>query len=229
MSMTERPEDVWARTKSMFEAGADGPPLTLGPYFAFIVRKSPRRLLHMLSYYKFAAKMIGERKRILEVGCSEGFGTQLLAEFAVETVGIDYDEAAIATANATVARENLRFVCGDVMAAGLSDFDAAVALDVIEHVERKDEDAFVASMCSALDRRGIAIIGTPNETSNQYASPHTRAGHINLYSADRLRALGEKHFENVFMFSANDEVVHTGFAPMAHYLIALCVAPKAPR
>jgi hypothetical protein len=27
----------------------------------------------------------------------------------------------------------------------------------------------------------------------------------------------------------NDEVVHTGFSPMAHYLIGLCVAPKARR
>jgi hypothetical protein len=28
------------------------------------------------------------------------------------------------------------------------------------------------------------------------------------------------------MFSMNDEVVHTGFGPMAHYLIALCAGPR---
>ncbi|MCA6302689.1 MAG: hypothetical protein IM629_12150, partial [Phenylobacterium sp.] len=30
-----------------------------------------------------------------------------------------------------------------------------------------------------------------------------------------------KFFSNVFLFSMNDEVVHTGFAPMAHYLFAI--------
>ena len=28
------------------------------------------------------------------------------------------------------------------------------------------------------------------------------------------------------MYSMNDEVVHTGFSRMAHYLFALCAAPK---
>jgi len=37
----------------------------------------------------------------------------------------------------------------------------------------------------------------------------------------------ERHFENVFLFSMNDEVVHTGFTPLAHYLFALCVGPRS--
>jgi glycosyltransferase involved in cell wall biosynthesis len=31
----------------------------------------------------------------------------------------------------------------------------------------------------------------------------------------------ERFFHNVFLFSMNDELVHTGFIPMAHYLIAI--------
>ena len=31
----------------------------------------------------------------------------------------------------------------------------------------------------------------------------------------------QQFFHNVFIFSMNDEVVHTGYAPMAHYLLAL--------
>ena len=30
----------------------------------------------------------------------------------------------------------------------------------------------------------------------------------------------------VFIFSMNDEVVHTGFTKMAHYLLGLCCSPK---
>jgi hypothetical protein len=31
----------------------------------------------------------------------------------------------------------------------------------------------------------------------------------------------QQFFHNVFVFSMNDEVVHTGYSPMAHYLLAL--------
>jgi len=34
----------------------------------------------------------------------------------------------------------------------------------------------------------------------------------------------KNYFNNVFLFSMNDEVVHTGFNKMAHYLIAICCA-----
>ena len=41
-----------------------------------------------------------------------------------------------------------------------------------------------------------------------------------------LKSLLSKYFHNVFIFSMNDEVVHTGFYPMAHYLFALCCDKK---
>jgi hypothetical protein len=44
---------------------------------------------------------------------------------------------------------------------------------------------------------------------------------MNLYSGDRLREQLKRYFHQVFLFGANDEVVHTGYLPMAHYLIAV--------
>ena len=41
-----------------------------------------------------------------------------------------------------------------------------------------------------------------------------------------MKLIGDKYFENSFLFSMNDEVVHTGFGPMAHYLIILGVGLK---
>jgi len=52
------------------------------------------------------------------------------------------------------------------------------------------------------------------------------AGHINLKSAATLRESLARRFTNVFIFSMNDEVVHTGFTPMAHYLFALCTGVR---
>lgn len=39
---------------------------------------------------------------------------------------------------------------------------------------------------------------------------------MNCKSAPNLKALMQEYFHNVFMFSMNDEVVHTGFHKMAH-------------
>jgi hypothetical protein len=41
-----------------------------------------------------------------------------------------------------------------------------------------------------------------------------------------LKMLLELYFHNVFIFSMNDEVVHTGYYKMAHYLLALCVGKR---
>ena len=223
MPRIEHESERWSGVKA--ELGIER--LLLGPYFSYIARKTPRRLLHLLSYYKFAAKMIGQQKRILEIGCSEGFGTMLLAEHASDVLGIDLDSDAIAVANATVASPKLRFEVADVLTGALGTFDAAVTLDVIEHIYPLHEDAFLKSIVASLEpERGVLVIGTPNITSHQYASAVSRRGHVNLFSAERLQELASRHFDRVFLFSANDEMVHTGFSPMAHYLIALCVGPR---
>ena len=66
----------------------------------------------------------------------------------------------------------------------------------------------------------------PNVTAAAYASERSNATHVNLKDADQLRQLMNRYFANVFLFSMNDEVVHTGFCPMAHYLFAMGVGLK---
>jgi hypothetical protein len=38
----------------------------------------PRRLLFLLSRYKFVAKMLSGRRHVLEVGCADAFGTRVV-------------------------------------------------------------------------------------------------------------------------------------------------------
>ena len=201
--------------------------VTFGPYFAFQLRHTPRHVLYSLAYHKFAAKMIGEKKDILDIGCSEGLGTMLLAEFANYVLGVDIDEAAIESAKKNFARDHVEFQTVDLLKTNINKtFDAAVSFDVIEHIYPENAAAFIDAYANHLKPEGVAIIGTPNITSNQYANARTQSGHVNLYSAERLREEVGRRFKNVFMFSVNDEVIHTGFSPMAHYLIAMGVGVK---
>ena len=78
----------------------------------------------------------------------------------------------------------------------------------------------------SLHLAGILILGTPSRESQPYASEPSREGHVNVKTQAALRALCERHFTTVFLLGMNDEVVHTGFGPMCHYLWALCVGPR---
>jgi hypothetical protein len=74
---------------------------------------------------------------------------------------------------------------------------------------------------------GVTSIGVPSLESEQYASEDSKLGHINLKSQKDLKATLSSFFHTVLIFSMNDEVVHTGFAAMAHYSFALCTGKKA--
>lgn len=200
----------------------EGDRVRFGSHLGYWMHETPRRMLHSSSYYKFAAKMIGRERRVLDIGCGEGLGTWLLAVECGSAVGIDFDEEAIACGRSAWPGEQIELRCGDAFELATDeDWDAVVNFDVIEHIEPEHAGAFLDKIAGLLTPEGVAVIGTPNVTTRQYASAVTNAGHINLYDAERLVGELRERFEFVFLFGANDEVVHTGFPPMSHYLIAL--------
>lgn len=214
----------WNQIRQLIE----GQDMQLGPYFGHQVMNSPRHLLFTLARYKFAAKMLPHNKRskVLEVGCSEGIGSLLLAEAGNEVLAVDMDKEAIACANRNIRKPNITYKNIDILKTHLGKFDAVVSLDVIEHIEKEDEHLFLNAIVDHLTPEGMCIIGTPNDTATQYASKASQIGHVNMYTAERLVSSLQQHFHHVFQFGVNDEIVHTGFAPMCHYLIAIGCSPK---
>jgi hypothetical protein len=100
-------------------------------------------------------------------------------------------------------------------------FVASYALDVLEHIPEADEGRFIRHVIASLTPEGVAIFGMPSLESQAYASPQSKAGHVNCKSGEALKSMLERFFHIVFVFSMNHEVVHTGFFPMAHYLLAV--------
>lgn len=201
-------------------------PIRLGRYASYWFHRTPRRMLHALSYYKFAAKMIGKEKRVLDVGCNEGLGTYVIAKECGFAHGVDFDEGAIACAKKNFEAENLTFDAGDFLKESPSQWDAVVNFDVIEHIMPENAPLFLEQICEHLTSEGMVVIGTPSLISQQFASAVSKQGHVNVYSPQRLEEEMKKHFSFVFLFAANDEVVHTGFLELAHYLIAIGCGKK---
>lgn len=201
-------------------------PIELGRYNSHIALRTPRRMLYCLSYYKFAAKMIGAGKRVLDVGCNEGLGSWLIAKECGFCHGIDFDDEAIALAQKNFNDPSILFDAVDFFAMPTTLWDGIINFDVIEHIYPKDAQAFIGKIASSLLPDGVAVFGTPSAISQEFASPISKKGHVNIYTHERLYQEMSQFFEHVFLFAANDEVIHTGYLPLAHYFIALCCKPK---
>jgi SAM-dependent methyltransferase len=191
----------------------------------------PRRLLFLLSRYKFVAKMLSGKKRVLEVGCADAFGTRLVAQElgAGAVTASDFDPVFIEDARKRMKSDAWECECvvHDILEGPLrGDFDGAYSLDVFEHIVPEREHDFVGNIARSLVKTGVAIIGSPSLQSQTYASKGSKEGHVNCKDGKDYRKVMEQHFENVFLFSMNDEVVHTGFHPLAHYLFAICAGTR---
>ncbi len=198
--------------------------ITLGQHWSYNLRDDPKRLAFVLSRYKFAARMAGRGGTVLELGCSEGLGGVLLAEFASGYIGVDYDAEAVQAARRNWGGEKMRFVEENFLGKVYGEFHAVVSLDVVEHIEQRLEKEVFDTVRRNTRDGGICIVGTPNVSASVYASASSRANHVNLFDADRLKAALSGCFGRVFVLGMNDEIVHSGFAPMAHYLLAVgCV------
>jgi 2-polyprenyl-3-methyl-5-hydroxy-6-metoxy-1,4-benzoquinol methylase len=185
--------------------------------------QDPKRTLFTLARYKFVAKMLAGRNHVLEVGCADAFGTRIVQQAVGKVSATDFDPVFIADVKARMDPNWLLEAFVHDMLAGpvAGPFDAAYALDVLEHISETDEDRFINNIVASLTENGVAIFGMPSIESQSHASPQSEAGHVNCKSGEALKRTLERHFHTVFVFSMNDEVVHTGFYPMAHYLIGV--------
>ncbi len=184
----------------------------------------PKRLVFAFARYKFVAKMLSGRKRVLEVGCADAFATRIVCQEVAEVTAIDFDPVFVEDANRRM-RSDWRFTCftHDMLTGPvLGKFDGVFALDVLEHILPQNEGVFLENLTASLAPHGIVIIGTPSLESQAYASDISRAGHVNCKSMPDLKRTMERYFFNVLMFSMNDEMIHTGYHKMAHYMMAVC-------
>jgi SAM-dependent methyltransferase len=97
---------------------------------------------------------------VLEAGCGEGYGADLIADVARSVVGLDYDDSAVAHVRARYPRVDMRQ--GNLADLPLPDasVDVVVNFQVIEHLW--DQGRFVTECARVLRPGGVLLISTPN-------------------------------------------------------------------
>lgn len=199
----------------------------LGPMTSYILMTDAKHLCFVLARYKFSAAMVKGKATVLEIGTGEGFGLPILAQAVSHVYAVEKQAKVLqAAARRLKHLKNVTYLNLDITESRPNILvDAAVAVDVIEHIDPADEPSFMLNIVRCLKSDGVAIIGTPNIRASQYAGAGSKVQHINLKSMASLRQLMAHYFSNVFMFGMNDEVVHTGHEAMCHYIFSIGVSP----
>lgn len=185
----------------------------------------PKRVVFVLARYKFVAKMLAGMQEVAEVGCGDAFGSRIVSSEVGALTVTDFDPLFIKSIESSSnTKWHKDALVHDITSGALpKSFDAVYCLDVFEHIASDQENVILDNLKNSVNDKGVVIIGIPSLESQQYASAQSKIGHVNCKSGNDFKGLLQQHFSNVFLFSMNDEVVHTGFYPMAHYLFALCI------
>lgn len=113
---------------------------------------------HEVVYQRLADRCAD--RDVLEAGCGEGYGADLIAGLARTVIGLDYDETTVAHVRARYPRVDMRH--GNLAALPLPDqsVDVVVNFQVIEHLW--DQPQFVAECFRVLRPSGLLLMSTPN-------------------------------------------------------------------
>lgn len=108
-----------------------------------------------------------EKNRIVDVGCGDGrFSRELSLAFKGSTVvGMDYSSRAIDLATAINSHNhNLFFQSIDITQKhNICSFDAAVLMEVLEHIPITECEVFIKSAHQLLKKGGVLFLTVPHE------------------------------------------------------------------
>jgi 2-polyprenyl-6-hydroxyphenyl methylase/3-demethylubiquinone-9 3-methyltransferase len=112
-----------------------------------------------------------EELRIADIGCGGGLVSEPLARLGASVTGIDPAEENVAAARAHAADSGLeidyRAARVEDLAAEGAQFDAVIALEVVEHVP--DVPAFIGVCAQVLRPGGMMLLSTINRTARAFA------------------------------------------------------------
>jgi len=116
---------------------------------------------HHLVAYEWALSFCSGRS-VLDIGCGEGYGCNLLAQNASRVVGLDSSEEAVNHARNRYQLSNLVFFAGDAYYLPFADdsFDVVLSFQVIEHLKKPGRHLEEAAR--VLAQGGIFLLSTPN-------------------------------------------------------------------
>lgn len=129
---------------------------------------------------------------VLEVGCGEGRGLELIIPKSKTFTAVDKIEPIIQQLQKKFPQGSFRSMNIPPL-SGLADntYDCVVTFQVIEHIE--NDSLFLSEIARVLKPGGVALLTTPNRKMSLSRNPW----HIREYLPRELRELAMKYFSDV--------------------------------
>ncbi|HVU04055.1 MAG TPA: class I SAM-dependent methyltransferase [Polyangiaceae bacterium] len=153
-------------------------------------------LMHRRAYLE--ARALAAGKRVLDLGCNVGYGTELLSETASQVVGVDLSPAVVAAARKRVHAPNVEFRLLPDPRLPFPDgsFELVASFQVIEHVP--EPASYLAEIRRVLVPGGHAIFTTPNAAIRiDPGMTPWNVDHVKEYRARELEPLLRRYFSDV--------------------------------
>ncbi len=142
------------------------------------------------------ALQFAQGKKILDIACGEGYGTNILSTKAIHVTGIDIDSKTIDNANIKYKNENLEFKNGDIKKIPVADnsFDLITCFETIEHVD--EQEKILTELKRVLTDNGILIISTPEKSNYSDKTNHKNPFHKKELYGYEFKEMIDKFFKN---------------------------------
>lgn len=130
------------------------------------IQRKPQQFIGHLERYVWAC-LYCHKKRVLDVGAKDGYGSHLLSTFAEHITIADIDMWRLDKAEAMY-----KFLCAaDIQVVDFEKefpkgkYDVLVAFDVIEHLE--NPDFFMQNVVEHLEEDGLLLFSVPHMIENE--------------------------------------------------------------
>jgi ubiquinone/menaquinone biosynthesis C-methylase UbiE len=123
------------------------------PFFA------SENFINHLKVYQYLSQFTSG-KRVLDVGCGVGYGTDFITRNAASVVGIDFSAAAIKEAKRLYPSHDYRQMNAEKLEFPDNSFDFIISSESFEHLH--DQPKNISEMARVLDPKGTCFIATPN-------------------------------------------------------------------
>ena len=188
----------------------------------------PEFVAQHLSAYAFMKTRVA-RKKVLEVGFGDGYGSAYLAETAEEVVGVDLVSGNIPRARAKYPRSNLSFQPFDGLHLPFPDgtFDAAGSFQVIEHIPEPQIIPWLAEIKRVLKPGGQLFVSTLNLDHNRKPGrPYEKLiYHEKEFTAPELESTLRAVFEKTTLYGVQPTLKHRLFRRLKRWGLRKTLPP----
>ena len=153
-----------------------------------------------LHRYHFAARFCAG-KRVVDVACGEGYGSQILSGVAESVTGIDISAEAVAHAAGRYGSDRLRFVEASAALLPLEDdsVDVVVSFETIEHHDQHEE--MLSEIRRILRPGGMLIMSSPNKQHYSIEPGYANPYHLKELFRYELIELIQCYFPQLHVYS----------------------------